>query len=89
MNICMHAGEFLKEVYMLPLKLSNQDVANKLGVSSAAVSRLVTGKASLSFEMAAKLSAACGNSVDQWLNLQNNFDKQNSKVDVSKVIKFK
>jgi addiction module HigA family antidote len=88
MKISMHPGEYLKEVFMVPLKISNQELAEGLNVTPATVSRLVNGKCSLSIEMAKRLSHAFGNSVQQWLNIQNNWDIENCHVNTSFVKKF-
>lgn len=88
MKNTMHVGEYLKEAFMIPMGISSGDLAKTIDVSPASVSRLINGKSSLSFEMALRLSKAFGNSVDQWLALQNNFDKENIKPDLSNVKSF-
>ena len=85
MKNAMHVGEYLKEAFMVPMGISGGDLAKAIDVSPASVSRLINGKSSLSFEMALRLSKAFGNSVDQWISLQNNFDKENIKPDISNV----
>lgn len=46
------------------------EVANHIGVTRAALSRVLNGKAGISAEMALRLSDAFGLSADVWLQLQ-------------------
>lgn len=81
----LHAGQFLKVSYMMPLKLSAKSLAAKLGVNPATVNRLIAGHTGLSIEMAARLSKAFGNSIEQWLLIQQNWELENLNVDLSSV----
>lgn len=66
----MHPGEFLKEAYMEPMEMKVTELAEKLGVSKSSVSRLVTGKSELSYEMAIRLSKLFKRSPEGWMALQ-------------------
>ena len=66
----MHPGEFIREVYLEPLELQIGTFAEKLGVDTSTVSRLVNQKADLSYEMALRLSKALGRSADSWMKMQ-------------------
>lgn len=81
----LHAGQFLKVAYMMPLKLSAKSLAAKLGVNPATVNRLVAGHTALSIEMAARLSKAFGNSIEQWMLIQTKWEIDNLEVDLSDV----
>jgi len=81
----LHAGQFLKVAYMMPLKLSAKSLAAKLGVNPATVNRLIAGHTGLSIEMAARLSKAFGNSIEQWLLIQQNWELENLNVDLNNV----
>ena len=85
----VHPGEYLKEAYMIPLKLTNQKLADAICVTPSTMSRLVSGKADLSVEMSMRLSKALGNSAQQWLNIQNNYTLSKSGFDLSKVKKLR
>ena len=50
------------------------DVAKHLGVTRAALSRVLNGRAAVSAEMALRLEQAFGLDADVWLRLQANFD---------------
>lgn len=69
----MHPGEFLLEAFMKPFGISVKKMAEGLGVSQSAVSRLINKKADLTAEMAIRLSIVVGRSPESWLNMQNNY----------------
>lgn len=69
----MHPGEFLLEAFMKPFEISVKKMADGLGVSQSAVSRLINKKADLTAEMAIRLSVVVGRSPESWLNMQNNY----------------
>ncbi|ELL7125023.1 HigA family addiction module antidote protein [Vibrio cholerae] len=66
----MHPGAFLKEAYMDPMDIKVTQLADKMGVSRSSVSRLVTGKSDLSYEMALRLEKVFKRSASGWMNLQ-------------------
>jgi addiction module HigA family antidote len=69
-----HPGEFIREVYLEPLEISARVVADKLKVAPSTFSRLLTGKSSVTPEMALRLSVTLGRSPESWLAMQNNYD---------------
>lgn len=68
-----HPGEFIKEVYLDELGLSEREVADKLKVSSSTFNRLINKKSSLSPEMALRLSITLGRSPESWLAMQDRY----------------
>ena len=69
-----HPGEILKYDYLEPLNLSVTKLADILGVSRKALSRIVNGHKSVTPEMALRLSRAFDTTPELWLNLQRNYD---------------
>ncbi len=70
-----HPGRILKNLYLVPLELSNTKLAQILGVSRKTVSMIVNEHKSITPEMALRLSRAFANSSpESWLNLQRNYD---------------
>lgn len=67
-----HPGELLRE--FLPESMRVTDAARKLGVSRGTLSRILNGRASVSADMALRLSAAFGTSAKLWLGLQGSYD---------------
>ncbi|MEI6127489.1 MAG: HigA family addiction module antitoxin [Pseudomonadota bacterium] len=70
-----HPGRILKNLYLIPLSLSNAKLAEILGVSRNAVSNIVNSHKSVTPEMALRLSRAFPNSTpESWLSLQKSYD---------------
>jgi addiction module HigA family antidote len=66
----MHPGVFLKDVYMEPSDMGVVELSEKLGVSKSTVSRLVSGKSELSYDMALRLSKVFKRTPEGWMNVQ-------------------
>ena len=62
-----HPGEILAEIIGTR---TVTDVAKHLGVTRAALSRILNGKAGVSADMALRLSEVFGVDADHWLRLQ-------------------
>ena len=70
----MHPGLVIKELYIEEYGMSLRAVASALGVSAPTFSRLVSGKSSVSVEMALRLERVLGGSAESWLQMQTNYD---------------
>ena len=64
---------------MKPLGLSVSEGARRLGVGRQTLSHLVNEKASVSIEMAYRLSKAFGSTPETWLGMQMAFDLAQSR----------
>lgn len=79
-------GEFIVETYLEPLGMSGRELADRLGVASSTMSRLLNGTSRLTPEMAARLSKALGSTPRFWLTIQTNHDIWRARgVDVSRI----
>lgn len=67
-------GEILYEEFLVPLELSQKDLAVHVGCDYKVINRIVNEKASVTPEMALKLASAFDTSPDFWLNAQMAFD---------------
>jgi antitoxin HigA-1 len=85
----VHPGRIVKGS-MNELGLSVTDAAKVLGVTRPTISKLVNGRASVSPEMAVRLSKAFGSTPEFWLKLQFNYDlaQINAKADSIKVERY-
>jgi len=79
MNNPTHPGAIVREDCLLPLGLSVTEGAKRLGVGRQTLSNLVNEKASLSIEMAYRLSKAFGSTPETWLGMQMAFDLARSR----------
>ena len=77
-----HPGEFIREVYLDPLKVSYRSVALKLKVSPSTFLRLIKGQSNISPEMALRLSKGLGRSPESWLTLQGNYNLWHAKQSI-------
>ena len=59
------------------MEITQEEFAIRLGIPVKTVKQIVNGEASLSKDIALKLSNMLGTSVEVWLNLQVNHDKRN------------
>jgi addiction module HigA family antidote len=64
-----HAGEVLREEFLLPLKLSPYALAKALGVPRTRVERLVREETALTADTALRLSRYFGTTAEFWMNL--------------------
>jgi addiction module HigA family antidote len=88
-----HPGETLREDVLPALGLSVTDAARELGVTRAALSRVLNGRAGISPEMALRLErwlgTGHGGRADVWLRLQSSYDlwatEKNAKALLKKV----
>ena len=67
-------GEILREEFLVPLGLTQKELADHLGCDVKVINRLVNGRTSVSAEMAIKLGAALRTSPEFWLNAQKAVD---------------
>ncbi|MBE9008375.1 HigA family addiction module antidote protein [Fortiea sp. LEGE XX443] len=69
-----HPGGLIKRQYLEPLKITITDFADIIGVSRKTVSEIVNERASVSPDMALRLSVALQTTPELWLNLQQKYD---------------
>lgn len=64
----------LKYHYLKPLQLSISHVADVLDVSRKTLSKIINGRASVTPDLALRLSKAFNTSAELWLNLQQTYN---------------
>jgi antitoxin HigA-1 len=67
-------GEILREEFLLPLRLTQRQLAGHLGCDLKVINRIINGRTSVTAEMALKLGAAFRTSPEFWLNAQKAVD---------------
>ena len=63
-------GELLREDFLKPLGISQEELADLIGVSFQTVNRLINGRQSLSPNLGMRLARLFGTSPEFWLNFQ-------------------
>ncbi len=69
-----HPGEILAEEFLRPLGMTQQALADKMGVPIQRVNTLIAGKRGVTAETALLLAKALGTSAQLWTSLQANVD---------------
>lgn len=67
-------GEILREEFLLPLGMTQRQLAEHLGCDVKVINRIANGRCAVTAEMALKLGAAFRTSADFWLNAQKAVD---------------
>jgi addiction module HigA family antidote len=70
----VHPGCIVREECLEPLGLTVTEAAKGLGVTRQALSDVVNEKASISVDMAMRLSKAFGSTPEVWLGMQTAYD---------------
>jgi len=63
-------GEMITEEFLVPLGLTQAQLAQAMGVSRKTVNELCTNRRTITADTALILARVFGNSADFWLNLQ-------------------
>lgn len=87
-------GEMLIEEFMAPLKITQSQLAEAMGVSRRTINQLCTNKRSITVDTALMLARVFNNTPDFWLNLQKRNDiwnalntpKRKARIDQAKPI---
>ncbi len=69
-----HPGQFVRETYLVPKKLTVTEAARLIGVSRPGVSAFVNGRVSTTPEMAARIESAFGIKAQVLLDMQAAYD---------------
>lgn len=72
-NKVYHPGYYLKE-YIEDIQLTQDEFAKRLGISGKQLSLIIAENASITPDIACKISKLIGTSIELWLNLQSNYD---------------
>ena len=70
----IHPGEILFKEFLKPMNISQNQLAEDLGVSPRRINEIVNCKRSITADTALRLAACFGNSPSFWLGLQMDYD---------------
>jgi len=74
----VHPGELLREI-LEELEISAYALAKSIEKAPIQVSRILTGKSSITAPMARLIAAALGTTAQYWVNLQTHYDLEVAK----------
>lgn len=69
-----HPGEILRYEFLEPLNLTQQQLANAIGVTRVRINEIILGKRSITPDTAFRLAKLFNTTADFWIGLQNNVD---------------
>ena len=70
----VHPGEVLHEDYLIPMGISQNQLALSMRVPPNRINEIIRGKRAITAETALRLARAICTSPDFWLNLQMHYD---------------
>lgn len=85
-----HPGEMLLEEFLVPMNLTQRDLADAIHVPYQRINEIVNGRRGVTPSTALRLSKFFGTSADFWLNLQLRWDlyaAQQAETDELKTIR--
>ena len=83
----IHPGEILLEEFLHPLSISQNKLARDIDVSPRRINEIVHGLRSVTADTDLRLSCALGTSEGFWLGLQADYDLEEKKKEISRVLK--
>jgi addiction module HigA family antidote len=89
------AGEIIKEEYLAPLQITQEQLAKAMGVSRKTVNEICNGRRSVTVDTALLLGKVFESTPDFWLNLQRRSDlwaalntpKRKAKIDRARPVR--
>jgi len=67
-------GEIIKHEYLIPMSITQQQLANALSVTRVRINEIILGKRSITPDTAFRLAKYFNTTPDFWINLQKNID---------------
>lgn len=74
-------GEMLREEFMVPLGISQNQLASDLRVPPGRINQIIKGKRAITSDTALRLALYFGNSPEFWLNLQQLYDLSKTRLE--------
>lgn len=70
----IHPGEVLLEEFLKPLGISQNRIANDIGVTPRRINEIVLGRRSITADTAIRLAYYFGTSEEFWMGLQDEYE---------------
>jgi addiction module HigA family antidote len=80
-------GEILQEEFMLPLGLTQKQLADHIGCDIKVINRIINGRSSITASLALKLAATLNTTPEFWLNAQKAVDLYSASKEIGKLPK--
>jgi len=79
----IHPGEILEEEFLKPMGLTQYRLSKSIGVDATRIRSIVRGERSITAETALLFSRYFGNSVEFWMGLQAQYDRERAEDEMS------
>ena len=83
--VAYHPGYYIADI-IEDMGISQAEFAIRMGTTAKTLSQLIHAQANISNDLAKKLSAMTGTSIELWQNLQNTYDKKRIEIEQAKDI---
>ena len=70
----VHPGEILLKEFLIPMGISQNKLANSIGVPPRRINEIVLGKRGITADTALRLAKVFGTSVQFWMGLQDEYE---------------
>lgn len=70
----IHPGEVLKEEFLEPYEMSQNELAKRTGITAQGIGQIVLGKRTVTADTALRLACFFNTTPEFWLNLQAQYD---------------
>jgi antitoxin HigA-1 len=78
----IHPGEILREEFMMPLGLSANALAQRLGVTTARVNEIANERRGITADTALRLGRCFSTTAEFWMNLQQRYELESARREV-------
>lgn len=73
-----HPGEILRHEYLEDLQMTQQQLADSIGITRVRINEIILGKRSITPDTAFRLAIFFDTTPEFWINLQTNYDMWNT-----------
>ena len=79
----IHPGEILSEEFLVPLKITAYRLSKEVHIPQTRISQIIHGKRRITADTALRLSKYFGTTPQFWLGLQDDFDLEEEKENIT------
>ena len=73
-----HPGEILRYEYLYELNMTQQQLADLIGITRVRINEIILGKRSITPDTAFRLAKFFNTTPEFWINMQSNYDMWNT-----------
>lgn len=79
----IHPGEILREEFLKPMHVSQEQLAKEISVPPIQISKIVRGESGINVDTALRLARYFGTSVEFWTGIQTHYEVEVAKMALS------